>query len=183
MSSSWHREVATMPNSLWQFWPPNQEPLENHVPRGILEKEWKWRWNLFEDLAEKTIQREPTNESSRNSNPISSKGDLYSIESSITAESKIATLMRRLEALDTREPVPVNQVSPNLFLTSGCTYYQAMNYVFEECPIFQAQQMCPDKMNAAFTRPNDNLYAQTYNPGWRNHLNFSWSQNNHDHSR
>jgi len=38
-------------------------------------------------------------------------------------------------------------------------------------------------MNAVFSRPNNNPYAQTYNPGWRNHTNFSWSQNNNDHSQ
>jgi len=38
-------------------------------------------------------------------------------------------------------------------------------------------------MNVAFSRPNNNPYALTYNPGWRNQLNFSWSQNNNDHSR
>jgi len=58
-----------------------------------------------------------------------------------------------------------------------------MNHVFEECSIFNAQQMYPENMNAAFSRPQKNSYAQTYNPGRRNHSNFSWSQNNNDHSR
>ena len=70
---------------------------------------------------------------------ISSKGDLHSIESSITNEAKLANLARRLEALKTKEPSPVNQVSPNQFPTPGCTYCQAMNHMFEECPVFQAQ--------------------------------------------
>jgi len=26
--------------------------------------------------------------------------------------------------------------------------------------------------------PNNNLYSNTYNPGWRNHPNFRWSNNN-----
>jgi len=47
-----------------------------------------------------------------------------------------------------------------------------MNHVFEECPMFQAQQQYPEPMNVAFSRPNNNPYAQTYNPGWRNHPNF-----------
>ena len=58
-----------------------------------------------------------------------------------------------------------------------------MNHIFEECPVFQAQQQYPEPMNTAFSSLNNNLYAQTYNPGWRNHLNFSWSQNNNDHSQ
>ena len=29
--------------------------------------------------------------------------------------------------------------------------------------------------NVTYQRPNNNPYAPTYNPGWRNHPNFSWS--------
>ena len=133
---------------------------------GFLLNDKNEGWNLYENLAEKTIQWEPTNENSRNSNSISSKGGLHSIESFIAAEARIANLERRLEALETKEPVPVNQVSPNQFLTPNCTYCQAMNHVFEKCPVFQAQQQFSEPMNAAFLRPNNNFYVQTYNPGW-----------------
>jgi len=78
-----------------------------------LQKNKNEGWDLFENLVEKTIQWEPTNENSRNSNSISSKGCLHSIESSIAAEAKIENLARRLKALATKEPVSVNQVSPN----------------------------------------------------------------------
>ena len=59
--------------------------------------------------------------------------------------------MRRLEALETKEPVSVNQVSPTL--SASCTYCQAMNHVFEECPVFIAQQTLPEHMNAASQGP------------------------------
>jgi len=151
--------------------------------QGIfLQKDENEGWDLYEDLAEKIIQWESTSESSKNSNSISSKGGLHSIESSIANEAKLANLTRRLEGLEIKEPSPVNQVSPNQFSTLGCTYYQAMNHVFEECPVFQAQQQYPELMNTAFLRPNNNPYAPTYNLSWRNHPNFSWSQNNNDHS-
>ena len=61
-------------------------------------------------------------ETSRNSNSISLKGGLHSIESSIANEAKLANLARRLEALETKELSPVNQVSPNQFSTLDCTY-------------------------------------------------------------
>ena len=91
--------------------------------------------------------------------------------------------MRRLKALKTKEPVLVNQVNPNQYSNPGCTYCQAMNHVFEECPVFNAKKLYHKPMNAAFSKPHNNHYAQIYNHGWRNHLNFSWSQNNNDHSR
>ena len=129
---------------------------------GLLQKDENEEWDLYENLAEKTIQWEPTSETSRNPNSISSKGGLHSIESSIANEAKLANIARRLEALETKEPSPVNQVSPNQFPTPGCTYCQAMNHVFEECPVFQAQQQYHEPMNAAFSRPNNNPYAPTY---------------------
>ena len=80
---------------------------------GFLQKDKNERWDLYENLAEKTIQWAPTNENSRNSNSISSKGGLHSIESSIAAEARIANLARRLKVLETKKPSPVNQVSSN----------------------------------------------------------------------
>ena len=43
--------------------------------------------------------------------------------------------------------------------------------------------MLPDNMNAAFTRQNYNPYSKTYNLGWRNHPNFSWSQSGSEQPR
>ena len=40
--------------------------------------------------------------------------------------------------------------------------------------------MLLDNMNATFARLNKNPYFKTYNPGWMNHSNFSWSQNNYE---
>ena len=89
--------------------------------------------------------------------------------------------MRRLEALETKDSVSVNQVSPTL--SAGCTYCQVMNHVFEGCPVFMIHQMLPEHMNAVFSRPTNNSYSHTYNPSWRNHPNFSWAQNTNDYPR
>ena len=67
---------------------------------GFLQKDENQRSNLFEDLAKKTHQWEPTLEKSKNTSSISSKGCFHSIESSIAAKAKISNLMRRMEALD-----------------------------------------------------------------------------------
>jgi len=103
---------------------------------GFLQKDENEGWDLYENLAEKTIQWELTNKNSRNSNSISSKGGFHSIESSITVEARIVNLARRVKVLEAKEPSLVNQVSPNQFSIPGCTYYQGMNHVFEECPVF-----------------------------------------------
>ena len=110
------------------------------MPWGFLLKDENEGWDLYENLAGKTIQWEPTNENSRNSNPVSSKGGLYSIESSITAEVRIANLARRLKDLETKEPISGNQIGSNQFSTPSYIYCQAINHALEECPMFQAQQ-------------------------------------------
>jgi len=81
--------------------------------------------------------------------------------------------MRRIEALKTEEPTKVNQINPSLIHNPGCSYCQAPNNIFEECPVFQAHQVPPEHMNAAYSRPQHNPYSQTYNLGWRNHPNYS----------
>jgi len=101
---------------------------------------------------------------------------MHSIESSIAAEAKITKLMRRLELLEATELNSVNHVNPAQLPSPGCTYCHALTHLFEECPVYQAQQMFPDSMNVAYTRPNYNPYFKTYNSGWRNHPNFSRSQ-------
>ena len=105
-----------------------------------------------------------------------SRSGIHSIESSIAVEAKITQLMRRLELLEVREPNLVNQVNPTQMSSPGCTYCDALTHIFEECPIYQAQQMLPDSMTAAYIRSNYNPYSKTHNPGWRNHYNFSQSQ-------
>ena len=107
-------------------------------------------------------------------NPISSKRGLHSIESSIAVETKILSLMRRLKDLEAKEPAP-RTMSAHPKSNFGL-YLLSSN-------IFLAQQILPEYMNVAFSRPHKNPYSQTYNPDWRNYPNFSWSQDNHNHPR
>jgi len=95
-------------------------------------------WLLYEDLADKTIQWEPTPKKFMTKYPSSSKGGAHSIEANIAKEAKLAAVMRRLEALKTMDTVSVNQVIPTSL--AGYTYCQAMNHVFEKYPIIKC---CP----------------------------------------
>ena len=106
-----------------------------------MQKDENQGWDLFEDLAEKTLQWEPASEKPRNSQSIASRGGLLSLESSIAAEAKIATLMRRIEALETKEPANVNQINPPPFHNPDCSYCQAPNHVFEEA-LFSMPSKC-----------------------------------------
>ena len=74
----------------------------------FMKKDENEGWEIYEDLAEKILQWEPTNEESRIANPISSKRGLHSIEDSIATEAKFANLMRRLKAIEIKGSVPVS---------------------------------------------------------------------------
>ena len=86
--------------------------LETMCLGGFLQKDENQGWDLFENLAKKTLQGESASKKQRNSQSIASRGGLLSLESFIAAEAKIATLMRRIEALETKEPANVNQINP-----------------------------------------------------------------------
>ena len=102
----------------------------------FLKKDEDHVWDLYEALAEKTIQWESYPDKSKNQNPTTSKIKLHSIESSIAAEAKISQLMRRLELLEAKEQSTRNQVNPPQMSNTSCTYCHALNHIFEECPIY-----------------------------------------------
>ena len=98
---------------------------------------------------------------------------MHQIQTFLAVEAKIATLTRRLEASELQRSISMNQVSALM-----CNAYSATDYVLEECPFLMnsIENRCA-QINATYQRPVNNPYAPTYNPGWRNHPNFLWSQN------
>ena len=79
--------------------------LETTCQGEFLKKDEDQGWDLYEVLAEKTIQRESC---PKKTNPTTCRSGMHSIESSIAAEAKITQLMRRLELLEARKPNSVN---------------------------------------------------------------------------
>ena len=98
--------------------------------------------------------REPTRESERHNDFMHNKG-LHSIGNSIATEAKLATLTRRLEALETTGyPSQV----------SMCTNFNSSNQGPHYSLDFQ-------QVNAMFQpTPRNDSFFHTYNPGWKNIL-------------
>ena len=46
----------------------------------------------------------------------------------------------------------------------------------QECPTIKSLTMLSEHVDYTGNapQPQNNTYSNTYNPGWRNHLNFSW---------
>ena len=135
--------------------------LESMCQGKFMEKDEDQGWEFFEDLAEKTMLWESTREpkKSNDSSSSSSRG-LHSIGNSVATDAKLATLTRRLEALETSH-------SPSQ--VSMCANHSSTTHTMQECHNFE-------QVNAMFRNPRNDPFAPTYNPGWKNHPNFSWTQ-------
>jgi hypothetical protein len=70
---------------------------------------------------------------------------------------------------------PVNAV--NTFPVESCSMCASPLHQAQNCPSMTVFEM--EQVNAFnnFQKPSSGPYSETYNPGWRNHPNFSWKQN------
>ena len=74
--------------------------LESMCQGKFMEKDEDQGWEFFEDLAEKTMLWESTREPKKSIESSSSRG-LHSIGNNVATDAKLATLTKRLEALET----------------------------------------------------------------------------------
>jgi hypothetical protein len=89
---------------------------------------------------------------------------------------KIDTLTKRLDTLNVNRPIN----AANTFTVESCSICACLMHLAQTCPslsIFSKNQM--EQVNAFndFRKQSSGPYSKTYNPGWRNHPNFSWKQN------
>jgi hypothetical protein len=83
---------------------------------------------------------------------------------------EIATLNHKIDELS---------VKSVMFFPPPPTFYGGVDHLSINCGLGVGNEGIEDVnvVNQGKFRPNNNLYSNTYNPGWRNHPNFSWKQN------
>ena len=71
----------------------------------------------------------------------------------------------------------VNSNSPYYF--ASCGLCQGTDHPTTNCPLSFEEGPMNEEANAVSGNygANNNPYSNTYNPGWRNHPNFSWRNN------
>ncbi|XP_074351553.1 uncharacterized protein LOC141690673 [Apium graveolens] len=138
--------------------------LDSIFQGKFMEKDEDQGWEFFEELAEKTMlwesTREPNREPSKHNKTLGSLANkgLHLVGNSIATEVMLATLTRRLEALKTTN-------APSQ--ASMCANYDPHSHGPQNFQEFE-------QVNAMFQpRPRNDPFAPTYNPGWKNHPNFS----------
>ncbi|XP_026378301.1 uncharacterized protein LOC113272716 [Papaver somniferum] len=131
-------------------------------------------WAFLHEVSEKTQQWE----SDRAPRKSTIRGNVHKIESDFEGNAKIASLVRRVEALELEKSMKsAATTSWNQVEVYNCVECNSSDYLVDNFPQFHAfQESRPEQANLLYQKHENNPYSQTYNPGWRNHPNFSWSK-------
>ncbi|XP_078169258.1 uncharacterized protein LOC144563653 [Carex rostrata] len=102
--------------------------------------------------------------------PIIMQRGMKEVNSNQTLAAEIAALNRKIDQLSVNS---VNNSSPLSCSICGGTDHLAINCGVSNDVSYEEV----NAINQGNFKPNNNPYSNTYNPGWRNHPNFSWRQN------
>jgi hypothetical protein len=104
--------------------------------------------------------------------PHTSSGGMYNLREDHDLQAKFASLARKVEALELKKSGQLKFVQDIV-----CQICETNEHSINDCPTLPFFRECLHEQAHAlnsFQRPNHNPYSQIYNPGRRNHLNFSW---------
>ncbi|KAI5648750.1 hypothetical protein M9H77_34755 [Catharanthus roseus] len=99
---------------------------------------------------------------------------MFEVSQNVDLFVKVDALSKKIDQLLALNTLPTN--SPNV--QSDCAICSSPSHVIHDCPsALLFPEFVQEQVNTAqgFHRQND-PYSNTYNPGWRNHPNFSWRQ-------
>jgi hypothetical protein len=103
---------------------------------------------------------------------------MYNLREDHDLQAKFASLARKVEALELKKSGQLKSVQDIV-----CQICETNEHSTNDCPTLPCFRECLHEQAHAlncFQRPNHNPYSQTYNPGWRNHPNFSWKSGNNN---
>ena len=128
-----------------------------------MDKEYNVAYNLIENMAQNHCQWGGERTQVEKSQ---TKGGMYEISGLDHIHAKVDALTQKLDNLAITPPATVAAVTPN------CEICGNPGHAAQECQVLAG--LPPDQVNYAQGNP----YSNTYNPGWKNHPNFSYKNNN-----
>ncbi|KAJ4715158.1 Integrase [Melia azedarach] len=152
--------------------------------RLVKDKDPEEALEYLDHLAEnsQSWQTTSSSENSIRSNLASSSGGKYTLSQEDDLSARVANLTRKIEAMELRKVKEVKSVLND----EVCGICEIMGHCTQDCPnvpIFK--EMFHDQANSMNTFkktfPTHSPYSETYNPGWRNHPNFSWKNEHNVH--
>jgi hypothetical protein len=138
----------------------------------LMEKSSEEAMELFETLSEHSQQF-----SSRGRQGVKSKG-LYKVNINGGSPSHMVAVNRNLEmivkAMALQNISPSQQAAP----PQVCAICSQFDHTTDTCPLYSfVDQEQANYVGQNNYPPKNNPYFNIYNLGWRNHPNFSWSNN------
>ncbi|KAL5549319.1 hypothetical protein UlMin_004550 [Ulmus minor] len=103
---------------------------------------------------------------------------IYQLKEEDSLKARLEALTKEIEVLktkDARAPEPVARVESH----ETCFMCNGLDHTPRECPTYFEIKEIKDECNALgipFRKTYD-PYSNTFNPGWKNHPNFSWRSN------
>jgi len=102
---------------------------------------------------------------------------MHRINSNFENDTRMAALVRRLEALETSKGAQPSAFEPSKPVMSPvCLLCDDHDHLVEQypgLPVIKAEQENILNMFCKLN-PNNNLFSEMYNPGWQNPPNLSW---------
>jgi hypothetical protein len=102
------------------------------------------------------------------------KGGILESKGETELAQRMDAIVKRLDALSVGKSVN----AANTFPVESCSVCASPMHHPQNCPsmtVFTEMEQVNAFNN--FQKPSSGPYSETYNPGWRNHPNFSWKQN------
>lgn len=154
--------------------PPTRLMLDASSRGALLSKSYNEAYELIEGIAANSYQW-----STARATTSKGTGGLHEVSEVITASAQLSVVTHMLKSFTTTSSPAVTQPSivEQVILESGraaanaisCVFYGG-DHLFEECPNNLASVNYVGNFNG-----DNNPYSNTYNPGWRQHPNVSWS--------
>jgi hypothetical protein len=130
-------------------------------------------WILFENLAENSLHH-----SSSGRRALASKNQrnetIFEVSHPLDVTTKVDALSRKLDQIMAAgfAPTTVPHIPPP---QEVCSFCSNPSHQAKDCSIIgQFSEVPHEQVNPAISRPVNDPYSHSSNPGWRNHLNFSW---------
>ena len=171
---------------------PTKTMVESFCNGVFTQKTADQAWAYLEEVAENTLQWEPIREDPKRPIVAERRG-MHRVEPKFEAEAKLATLTKRLEVLEmnqtcqqttpkTLESLKMSQAVSDP-TTPPCTNCGDFTHPGSQCRAFfgQSQSESMEEVsalyqNTRYERPKYDPYSNTYNPGWKDNPNFSWTK-------
>lgn len=93
-------------------------------------------------------------------------GGMFEVNGLDHVSAKVDALTQKINNLNITPPIIIDVVTPNSEI------YGIQGHIATDCQLLT--ETVPNQVNYA----QENTYSNTYNPGWRNHPNFSYKNNN-----